>query len=371
VSWIRTTEALASYVDSLAGTHALALDSESDSLHHYFEKVCLLQLKGERGEAVLVDTLAGVDLAPLAPLIADPSVVKVLHGADYDVTTLKRDFGFAFAGVFDTMIAARFLGRREIGLQALVRDELGIELSKGNQKDDWSERPLSAKQEAYARADVEHLLELHARVTAQLAAIGRLDWVLEECAAVEQLEAARKKRDPDAYLRVKGAERLDGRGLAVLRELYAWREARAAAADVPSFKVIDNDTLLALAARAPASLDEARAAVARYPRVRKDGEAVLIAHQRAAAVAEADLPEIPRPSYRARPSGAVARRVDQLKAWRAEEAERARLDVSIVLPQRLVDRVAEAAPRSLAELETIEGLRRWRVAAFGPALLVG
>ena len=367
--WIRTTDELAAYVAGLAGAGAIALDSESDSLHHYFEKVCLVQLADPSGQAVLVDPLAGVDLAPLAPVIADPDVVKILHGADYDVTTLKRDFGFEFRGVFDTMIAARFLGRRELGLQSLARDELGIELSKGNQKDDWSERPLSAKQEAYALADVEHLHELHSRVCEKLKALGRLAWVEEECEAVSALAPARRRRDPEAYLRVKGAERLEPRGLAVLRELYAWREARAAAADAPAFKVIDNETLLTLSARAPASLDEARAALARFPRVRRDGEAILVAHARAAAVPEDELPRMPRGGSRPRPSSAVARRVDQLKAWRAEEAARTGLDVSIVLPQRLVDRVAEAAPRSPAELAEVEGIRRWRVAAFGDALV--
>jgi ribonuclease D len=144
--WIRTPEALAGLARSLEGCRAIGLDTESDSLYHHFEKVCLLQLATDRGEAVLVDTLALSDLAPLAPVMADPGVVKVLHGADYDVTTLKRDFGLSFAALFDTMIAARLLGRSEIGLAAVARDELGVSLSKGNQKDDWSRRPLAPAQ---------------------------------------------------------------------------------------------------------------------------------------------------------------------------------------------------------------------------------
>ncbi len=129
--WVRTPESLARLARSLEGCRAIGLDTESDSLYHHFEKVCLVQLATDRGEAFLVDTLAVRDLSPLAPAMADPALVKVLHGADYDVTTLKRDFGFAFASLFDTMIAARLLGRSEIGLAAVARDELGVTLTQG------------------------------------------------------------------------------------------------------------------------------------------------------------------------------------------------------------------------------------------------
>ncbi|HEY7515176.1 MAG TPA: ribonuclease D, partial [Vicinamibacteria bacterium] len=132
--WIRTPEALASLVETLDGTRALALDSESDSLHHHFEKVCLVQLASDRGGAWLVDPLAVRDLRPLAPLVADPAVLKVFHGADYDVTTMKRDFGFRFAKVFDTMIAMRFVGAKEIGLQAALSSELDVAISKKSQR---------------------------------------------------------------------------------------------------------------------------------------------------------------------------------------------------------------------------------------------
>ena len=200
--WIRTREELGRLAESLAGCAALALDTESDSLHHHVEKVCLVQLATDRGQARLVDPLALADLSALAPAMADPRMVKVLHGADYDVTTLKRDFGFRFAGLFDTMIAARFLGRPQIGLQALAQSELGVALSKDSQRDDWSRRPLTPTQEAYALADVAHLLRLRARLADELRQLGRLAWVEEESAVVAALEAARRGRDPEAYQRV-------------------------------------------------------------------------------------------------------------------------------------------------------------------------
>ncbi|HLA78081.1 MAG TPA: ribonuclease D [Vicinamibacteria bacterium] len=366
--WIRTPEELQAFVLSLRGCRVLALDSESDSLHHHREKVCLIQITSDRDQARLIDPLALRDLSSLAPLLADPDVLKVLHGADYDVTTLKRDFGFRFANLFDTMIAARFLGLPEIGLQAMARTELEVSLSKTNQRDDWSRRPLSPAQEAYALADVHHLLALQARLADKLTTLGRLSWVQEECQAVADLPPARREADPDAYLRVKGASRLRPRNLAVLRELCGWREGRAAASDVPAFKILSSETLLALADNPPHDLEDLRRVRGILPRLQAQASAVLTAVQRALALPETDLPVIrkaPRPAV----PEPVRRRIDALRAWRTAEATRLAVDVSVVLPQRLLERVAEAGPREAADLERVEGLRRWRIAAFGPAMV--
>jgi ribonuclease D len=366
--WVRTPDALAEVLRSLDGARAVALDSESDSLHHHFEKVCLVQLASGKESAWLIDPLAFKDFNALAALVADPAVMKVLHGADYDVTTMKRDFGFSFVSLFDTMIAARFLGLPEIGLQALARTELGIALSKDSQKDDWSRRPLSPTQEDYALADVRHLLELQGRLEARLRALGRLEWVREECDAVAALPAARRETDGAAFLRIKGAGRLRPRGLAALRELAAWREGRAAAADVPAFKVLSNDVLLVLAEKSPRTREELAAVRGVLPRLEREGGALLEALARARDVPDSELPAFPRAPRPVVPEP-VRRRVDALKAWRAEKAKSLGLDVSVVLPQRLIDRVAEKAPRDIEALRAVEGLRRWRIEEFGPAVL--
>jgi len=365
--WIRTTSELADLVGSLAGRRAVALDTESDSLHHHREKVCLVQIGVEEG-GWLIDPLAARDLSPLGPLLADPGVVKVLHGADYDVTTLKRDFGFTFASMFDTMIASRVLGRPEIGLQALLRTEFGIALAKDSQKDDWSRRPLTATQEAYALADVAHLIPLHDRLVAALGELGRLDWVREECAAVAALEPARRGRDAEAWQRVKGAKRLSRRQQAVLQAVFAWRDAIADRTDVPAFKIVSSETLLDLAERHPATLEELRATKGLSPRVQREAGALLDAIARAWALPEDAWPRLaasPRPVV----SETTRRRIDALRTWRMAEAKRLALDVSVVLPQRLLERVAEVAPRAPADLEAVEGLRRWRRQTFGEALV--
>ncbi|PYQ16812.1 MAG: 3'-5' exonuclease [Acidobacteria bacterium] len=302
-------------------------------------------------------------------MMADPGVLKVLHGADYDVTTLKRDFGFRFAGLFDTMIAARFLGRPQIGLQALALAELGVSLSKESQRDDWSRRPLTLLQEAYALADVAHLLPLQARFAGELHDLGRLAWVEEESAAVGGLEAARRGRDPEAYQKVKGMRRLSRRQQAVLREVHAWREALAEATDVPAFKLVSAEVLLELAERAPRSLSELSRFRGLSPRVRARGAELLAAIDRALSLPDAELPRLGPPPTRPVLPEAVHRRVERLRAWRAKEAARLRVDVSVVLPQRLLERLAQAGPSEPSALGQVEGLRRWRIEAFGEALL--
>ncbi len=363
--WVRTPEALLELARTLAGSRAIGLDTESDSLYHHFEKVCLVQVATDAGEAFLVDTLALRDLSPLAAPLADTALVKVLHGADYDVTTLKRDFGLRLAPIFDTMIAARLLGRAEVGLAAVARDELGVTLSKESQKDDWSRRPLTPKQEAYAVADVAHLVTLRERLEARLCQAGRLEWLREECEAVAALEPSTRKGEPEAYLKIKGARRLPPRGLAALRELHAWRDRRAQQTDTPAFRILGNEALLRLAQERPSDL---RSVPGLPARLCHDGGELVAALARARDLPEEALPVLPRLP---RPVVAeeVQRRVERLKGWRTRKAAELELDVSVVLPQRLVERVAEAGPRDLPALQAVEGLRRWRVAAFGGELL--
>jgi ribonuclease D len=367
--WVRTPDALDRLARCLEGCRAIGLDTESDSLYHHFEKVCLVQIATDRGEAFLVDPFALRDLSPLGPAMADPRAVKVLHGADYDVTTLKRDFGFTFASLFDTMIAARLLGRTEVGLAAVARDELGVALTKESQRDDWSRRPLTPRQEAYALADVAHLVALHERLSAKLVAAGRLGWVTEECEAVSRLDPACRRRDPDAYLEVKGARRLAPRALAAFRELHAWRERRAEETDTPAFKVLGNEALLRLAERRPRDAGALGEVPGVLSRLRRHAGELLDAIRRAEALPEEELPRPARSPRLVVVPDPVQRRIERLRTWRTLKAAELKVDVSVVLPQRLIDRLAQSGPRDARELGEIEGLRRWRTEAFGAELL--
>ena len=235
----------------LSAAPALALDTEGDSLHHYPERLALIQIGAPDGSVWLIDPLALPDLGALAPLFAEPERLLVLHAGDNDLVHLKRRWNFKFGSVFDSAIAGRFLGGRALGLDVLLETYLGVALPPSRQKDDWSKRPLTTAQTVYAAADVQHLFALRARLIEELTKIGRLSWVDEECAALAAQPAPERPVDPDAYLGVKGARDLPPRGLAIMRELWELRERLARSADRPPFKVLGEDVLLRVAQSAP------------------------------------------------------------------------------------------------------------------------
>jgi len=370
VTWVSSTPELQALVPRLAGLDAIAVDTEGDSLHHYPERLALIQIAEPGGGAWFVDPIALPDLSPLAPLFAAPRPRLVLHAGDNDLAHLKRLYRFTFGAVFDTSIAARFLGARSLGLDVLIRDHLGVELPPSRQKDDWSARPLSPAQEQYAASDVQHLFALEERLREELARIGRLSWVEEECAALAADPPIDRVVDPDAYLGLKGAKELPAAGLAILRELYELREQLALAADRPPFKVLSEATLVALAKAAPADAAALSAVVGCTPRViARWGEAIVaaVARGRIAPPVEPVASHSHRPSF----SGAARRRIDALRRWRAEAAPRLGLDPGVLLPNRLIRAIAAAGPRDLDELARVDGVRRWRVEVLGAELIQG
>ena len=367
--WIKTPAEIDALVASLRGAKALSIDTEADGLHHYPVKLCLVQVADDRGRGHLADPLALPTLAPLGPFFADPDVIKVLHAADNDLGYLKRLFGFSVSNLFDTAIAARFLGVTSLSLDGLLREFLGVDPGPSRQKDDWSRRPLSAAQETYAPNDVLHLIPMREKLLEALRAKGRDLWVEEECAAVAAMPAPERVIDPDAYMRLKGAKDLDGRGLAVLRELANMRETLAVKADRPPFMVMGNEVLVALAALKPkdvAAILTVKGCTGHV--VRRAGEAILAAVERGMAVPDAELP-VRRPNPRPRISGAVQRRSEALRAWRVEAAKRVELDAGVIFPQRLIDRLAQDPPRDIHALAMVEGVGRWRAELFGAELM--
>jgi len=296
-------------------------------------------------------------------------VIKVLHAADNDLGYLKRLYGFTVENLFDTAIAARFLGVTSLSLDGLLRDFLGVDPGPSRQKDDWSKRPLSRAQETYALNDVLHLIPLRERLLEALRAKGRDLWVEEECAAVAAMPAPERVVDPDAYMRLKGAKDLDGRGLAVLRELANARETLAVKADRPPFMILGNEVLVALAALKPRDTASILTVKGCTPHVvRRTGDAILAAVERGLAVPESELP-VRRPNPRPRIPGVVQRRSEALRTWRVDAAKRVELDPGVIFPQRLIDRLAQDPPTSIQALAQVEGVGRWRAELFGAELM--
>jgi len=247
---IDTEHGLAAFLPVLRAATWVAVDTEADSLHAYPEKVCLVQISTAAGDR-LIDPLAGFNLDPLLDALSGHELI--MHGADYDLRLLRKHHEFVPGAIFDTMLAARLLGVRQFGLGALVQRYLGVKLEKGPQKANWALRPLTARMELYARNDTHYLKPLSDRLKAELGACGRLAWQQESCVRLIADCARQEQTDLDAVWRVKGSHSLGRSGLAILRELWRWRESEAIAANKPPFFVLSHEALVGIAGAAATS----------------------------------------------------------------------------------------------------------------------
>ncbi len=242
--WIERQDDLDKLVRHLKKYDELPLDTEADNMYHYRNRICLFQLRAGQ-ETFLIDALAGLDFTGFVRLLEGK--LLIMHGSDFDLRLMADHHGFQPARLFDTMLGAQLLGLSKIGLGGLTEHYLGIEMPKGHQKSDWSRRPLPEKMLLYAAEDVLYLLEIRARMESELRTKGRVEWLRQRCSW--QIEAARAgfgDRDENAW-RLPGANRLGPRGLAVLHELWHWRERSAEKADLPPFKIINNQFLMDIA----------------------------------------------------------------------------------------------------------------------------
>jgi ribonuclease D len=359
-NWIETTEALAEFL-AAAGEAPLALDTEADSFHHYHEKVCLVQLAAG-GRCALIDPLAACDLRTLSLKLEDPSIRKILHGSDYDVRLLHREFGIAFRNLFDTMIAARLAGEPALGLASLLEAHLGIAHDKSQQRADWSRRPLTAAMRAYAADDVLHLEELAAILDLKLQGLGRADWAREECARLEEVRwRKRRDDDPEPFRRVKGAAALPPRALAVLREVWTWRDEVARRRDQPAFRILRNEILVDLAKTPPSALADL-GRVAGFPAslFRSPSAHDLVeAARRGAHCPEDALPQAPA-GPRLKIDPAVEVHAARLRDARDAVARDLGLDPAIVASRALLDELARRIVAGEDPWAAPE-LRRWQI----------
>ncbi len=231
----------------LRGSPWIALDTEADSLHAYPEKICLIQITTPNGDE-LVDPLANSNIVPLLEVLKGHELI--MHGADYDLRLFRKHHNFVPSAIFDTMLASRLLGHTQFGLTNLVAQYLSVTLDKGSQKADWARRPLTERMEAYARNDTHYLKALSDILKSELSAKGRLGWQQESCARLIEDCSQVRPPDPDLVWRVKGCNRLSPAALAVLRELWQWRENEATAANRPPFFILRHEDLIALAVSA-------------------------------------------------------------------------------------------------------------------------
>jgi ribonuclease D len=365
---VENPSAYEAMMDSLRQTSRMAVDIEADSLYHYFDKVCLIQISTEK-ETFILDPFAISDLSALGPLMSDPNIEKVFHAAGYDVFCLQRDYHFNFANLFDTHIAAQLLGYEHLGLSALLEALLNIAHSKRRQRDDWSRRPLALEQLEYAAMDTHHLLRIRDLLAEQLEAKGRSAWADEEFAAAAAGIQQEKEFDPEGYRRIKGSRDLAPQESLVLRALFLLRERYAREMDLPPFKVLNNPILVDLARRPPRSPREMyRRPGISYRVARKFAEEIFHTIETAKTEDPGSLATPSRKEWKP-PTRETRIRLERLKAWRQSRADQLKLHVGVVFPGSLLEALSVYPPASLPELENFDGMRRWRALEFGPEVL--
>ena len=325
---------LAEFLRQLRQAPWVALDTEADSLHAYPEKLCLLQFSIP-GRDDLVDPLAGLDLDPLFAALKGQCLI--LHGADYDLRLLWRTFGFAPASVFDTMLAARLLGFRELGYDALVERFTGVPLEKGPQRADWARRPLTDRMVTYALNDSRYLKPLHDALAHELEQKGRRTWHAEACSRLVKDSSQSREEDPDQIWRIKGSHALDRGGLAVLRRLWRWRDDEARHASRPPYFVLSHETLVAVSAAVAHRRDWA-SLLPRHLSPRRR-ESLRTAVDEALAVPDSEWPTHPRPTGR-RLTLAQRRRCDDLRRRRDRAAHALGLDPAIITSRSVLAQLA-------------------------------
>ncbi|MFP6639306.1 MAG: HRDC domain-containing protein [Myxococcota bacterium] len=369
---ITEAKQLKALVKELRQEPIVAVDTEADSFYHYFDKTCLVQM-GTRKKTWLVDPLAlggPAELAPLGPIFADPKIRILFHAAEYDIFILKRDCGFSFSNLFDTMLSAQLLGYPSVGLAALVEHHFDKRLPKDEQKSDWSRRPLTEKQLEYAATDVIYLIRLSEKLERELKQKNRLDWAQHEFSTLVDREWPEREFDKLGYLKIKGAKLLDPTSLSVLRELYLVRDARAREIDRPPFKVLGNRTLIELANERPTDL----AGFIRIKGVtelilRRMGNGIAQAIEKGSKKPHGPIPKQTNGNVRRRMDRQMERRLGRLKAWRAPRARELEIDPGVLAPNTSLEAISIANPASLKELEQITEVKKWFAESFGAEVL--
>jgi ribonuclease D len=360
---VSTPADLQSLAEELEAETAFGVDLEADSMYHFQEKVCLLQIASAKRN-VVVDTIALTDLSPLKTAFRSADIRKVFHGADYDVRCLYRDFDIRVSNLFDTQCACRFLGFKETSLESVLKQIFGVALDKKYQRKDWSRRPLPKEMLAYAATDVCYLLPLALALEAELTAKGRLAWLGEECRLLSKVRPSTGEDGP-LFLTCKGAGRLEPRSLAVLEQLLKLRRKIALRKDRPLFKVFNHEALLQLAEARPADLGELEKTGALSPsQIDRHGSDILAAIQKAMRLPASELPRYPFKKPRAMPA-AVSDRIRLLRRWRESQARRLKIEPALICSKAAMAAIAERRPSEPEDLAEIPELRTWQRKSFG------
>ncbi len=338
---IASDSQLTEILPSLRRFNRVAVDTEADSLHCYFEKLCLIQLTFD-GQDILVDPLAQLDLQPLCTALAEREII--LQGMDFDLRLLRRTFEFPVSQVFDTVIAARMLGLREFSLAALVQQYFDVPLAKGSQKANWARRPLPQAMAEYAKNDTHFLIPLAAKMEEQMTALGRMEWFRQSCQRALEQTLVSRERDPDEAWRITGSGTLPPQTGAVLRAIWHWRDREARQADRPSFHILQNSAMIEAAKQFVAGETPDFRHLSERRR-----QGFLEAAREALALPESAWPQRPPRLSRTRTPG-FDKKVEELRRRRDHHAKELALDPAFIAARSALEGIAADPTRSQALL---------------------
>lgn len=337
----------------------IAVDTEANSLYAYQERVCLIQFSIP-GFDYLLDPLSVQDLSPLSPIFKNPKIEKIFHAAEYDLILLKHDFGFYFNGIFDTMLAARILGWKSLGLSSILKTQFDVDVNKKYQRANWGRRPLPREMLTYAQLDTHYLIPIRNQLKSELRAKGRWELASEDFLRITRVNPTDHQRKNNTCWRIHGVRDLIPKQISVLQELCKFRDKFAKSLDRPLFKVINDKTLLNIAVTCPKSLDELEQVTGvSKKQVNWFGDEILRAIKDGKKKAPPKLPQKPRLSDR------HLARIDALRGWRKLTARKMRVESDVILPKDLLNELAEKNPKTQKEFNRIMKSIPWRLDRFG------
>jgi len=361
--WVNTKELLQKMIDDLATQSRVAVDTESNSLHAFREQVCLAQISSTNAD-YLIDPLALKDLSALAPIFSNPNIEKVFHAAEYDLVCLRRDFGFSFANLFDTMHAARILGYPAVGLDRLLNDKFKIQTDKRHQKANWAARPLTKEQIHYARLDTHYLFDLRDVLEKELREKDRLDFAREDFTRACLFDGQKpQKINSESWERFASRKDVSLRDLTILAQLCKWRDVEAEKLNRPVYKVVMDDTLVMVAKNSPQHKVDLSALGLSEKQIHLWGDGVLTAVRRGVAA-----PLVERKHIETK-NDAFLRRLEKLKVWRKKVGIEMGVESDVILPKPYVSAIAENPPKNIDELALIMKESPSRVEKYGVQII--
>jgi len=358
--WVSTNADFQDMLAELMRSSIVAVDTESNSLFAYHERVCLVQISTRKTD-YLVDPLE-VDIKTLGDLFSSPKIEKVFHAAEYDIICLRRDYHFSFTNIFDTMIASRLLKKATLGLGACLEEEFGVIVDKRHQRADWGERPIKESMLAYARMDTHYLIPLRGLRAAELKKAGLWDLAQEDFQRLAESNGSVPVR-PDCWS-VAGKEKLDPQQMAVLQGLVEYRERVARLLDHPVFKVMSDQSLVILARALPTNRSQLEKCAAL-----SEKQLHRYGHDLLTTIRQSNDHPVPKRKSNHRPSEEYLKRYDQLKRWRVEKATALGLESDVILPKDIIRAVADLQEVSRESLRNVMLSTPWRYKRYGSMIL--